>query len=1024
MNLKEFVDPPKQYRPSPFWSWNGKIEPPEVENRIRDMKTKGFGGFFMHSRSGLSTAYMDDDWMRAIRRGVEVARELKMESWLYDEDRWPSGVCGGKTTEQTIENLAMALTWVKDASSLKEGDYEEIVAWTQTGENGEIKTLGEKPENTAGAGVFVTRRFKRGHFWYNGENYVDLLNPQTIQDFIDKTHERYAKLFRYDFGEYMPGIFTDEPNVNRLTKWFDCDGQAPFSFPWTPGFAEYFEKIHGYSPLNHLAHLLSDSDEGFKFRHDFWTAVNERFIESFTIPISKWCSEHEFKLTGHYLYEDDFYPMISSGGSVMSHYEYMDVPGIDHLGRNINNPWTIKQVSSVANQMGKKRVICEIFGCSGHSMSYEDMKWIADYNCALGVTFFCQHLVQYSMTGDRKRDFPPTFSYHQPYWDHIRVMNDYLARISWSASQGRSAAKTLVLMPVNSAYGAYNIDAVNGGTHLKSVEDSYHGLIRELLAEHISFDLGDERIIGRHGALSGKSLTVGNSSYSSVILPYSFTWKSSTLDLLESFEGTIIVMGDPPKRVNGAPDDRMKTFLSRKNVIKIPDDPTYSVKEITANNNRDVSVTLADGSQARNILVNHRTEASSHVLFLVNTDRKDSSDVTVTIDAIGGVVELDAVTGRAYRYASDIKDGTTIIHTTIHPAGSRIFLIDQTQTSVSGEAQDTNEEPLDIEGPYTFQRIHENILTIDRCSLEIDGKKILTNEPVWKARNEIWKYTGIDEYKGYQPWKLVSKNIRTRTNKTVLTFTFNVKDIPERIELAMENADRFTVEINGNVIEPTPGSWHIDRKIPSLDLKDHVVEGINTITASTDFLWDTEIEDIYIAGDFAIGSEEDGFPIMHESETLNTGSWVDQGYPFYSGSMIYKMEFDLESVEPDRYEIDISGAKGSIFYVVVNDTEVGAVAFSPFRGDITGVLKEGTNTVEIEVFGTLRNTLGPLHHIDGDNLDWTGPEQFIAAELTEEQARVTGTKNTWTDKYNFAPYGFIEPPKLIKISPKKAAEQE
>ena len=33
MNLKEFVNPPKQYRPSPFWSWNDVIDPIEMENR-------------------------------------------------------------------------------------------------------------------------------------------------------------------------------------------------------------------------------------------------------------------------------------------------------------------------------------------------------------------------------------------------------------------------------------------------------------------------------------------------------------------------------------------------------------------------------------------------------------------------------------------------------------------------------------------------------------------------------------------------------------------------------------------------------------------------------------------------------------------------------------------------------------------------------------------------------------------------------------------------------------------------------
>jgi len=1016
MNLKEFVDPPKEYRPSPFWSWNAKIEPAEVENRVRDMKQKGFGGFFMHPRSGLRTPYLEDDWMRAIRRAVEVAREVKMESWLYDEDRWPSGACGGKTAEDKDDNLAMALTWTEDAASLDEEALGTVIAYVAKGEDGAMTVLTENPDDLAGVGAFYERRFTRGHFWFNGENYADLLNPQTVSDFIDKTHERYSKLFRYDFGEYMPGIFTDEPNVNRAIKWFDRDDQSPFSFPWTPGFAEFFEKLHDYSPLDQLHHLTSGTDEGFKFRHDFWRAVNERFIESYTIPLAQWCREHELKLTGHYLYEDDFFPMVSSGGAVMPHYEYLDVPGIDHLGRNIDHPWTIKQVASVASQMGKKRVICEIFGCSGHSMSFKDMKWIADYNCALGVTFFCQHLVQYSLTGARKRDFPPTISYHQPYWDHYRVINDYLSRISWAASQGRGTADILVMSPVNSAYGSYDAGSDSGGGQLKSIEDSFHAVIEELSSEHCAYDIGDERIIARHGSASGNTLTVGTAEYSCVVLPQAFTWLASTIDLLESFDGTVIVMGDAPERVDGATDERMKAFLGRDTVTVIPDDSSQAVKAAIETTGRDVSVELADGSQARKVLVNHRTDADAHIVFLANTDHENSADVTVTVEALGGVVELDPLTGRAYRYASEITGGKTVIKTTLYAAGSRIFLIDTTQTSVAGTVHDQQEEPLTIEGPYAFQRIHENVLTIDRCSLAIDGNKILTDEPVWKARKEIWRYTGIDEFEGYQPWVLEERNVRTRTNKTVLTFTFNVNDIPGRIDLALESADRFKVEINGTLVEPSAGSWHIDRKIPSLDLAGHVVEGANTITATTDFLWDTEIEDIYIVGDFAVGSEEDGFPIIKEPETLNTGSWVEQGYPFYSGSIIYKMEFDLEDIESARYEVDLSGSKSSVCYVAVNDIEVGAVPFPPYRGDITGALKEGANTLEIEVFSTLRNTLGPLHHVEGDNLKWTGPEQFIDSGLTDEQARITGTTTTWTNKFQFAPYGFIEAPKLVKIS--------
>lgn len=1002
MNLKEFVNPPKQFRPSPFWSWNYIMEAAEIENRIREMKRKGFGGFFIHSRTGLRTLYMGDDWMRAVRRAVETARSSEMECWLYDEDKWPSGFGGGKTTEDNEKNLALALTWVEDASSLDSDILDRALAFTEKCTDGTVRLLPEKPKTLSGTGVFYERRFTRGHFWFNGENYSDLLNPDTVQAFIDNTYEAYSKLFRYDFGEFLPGIFTDEPNVNRNIKWFDRDEQSKFSFPWSPGFPEFFESFHGYSPLDQLHHLLSSSEEGFKFRHDFWLAVNECFLLSFTIPISTWCNEHDLKLTGHYLYEDDFFPMISSGGAVMPHYEYMDVPGIDHLGRNINNPWTIKQVTSAANQLDKSRVICEIFGTAGQSMSFEDMKWIADFHFALGINFLCPHLLQFSMKGDRKRDFPPTFSYHQPYWEHLRVINDYIGRASWAVSAGQSKASVLVMVPVGSAYGLSDMSTENGGENLKSLENSYHAIIEELLAEHISFDLGDERLVKRHGGSGGSVLTVGKAEYSIVILPPSLTWQSSTLDILESFTGTVIILGDTPSRVDGATDNRITKYLYNKNVLSIPDKPSQAAEIIVKKTGRDVSITESGGTQARSVLVNHRAEAGAHILFLANTDRKESKEVTIEVKALGGVVELEPLSGRAFRYASEISGGHSIIKTTMHPSGSRIFLIDTTQTSVDPQPQSYIEEPLTIEGPYTFERMNDNVITIDRCKLEIDGKTILKDEPVWKAKKAIWHATGIEEYSGYQPWVIEKKNVRTRTNQTVLTFDFKVKDIPETIFLAMESADKFTFKINGTVIEPTPGKWYLDKRFTVLDLEGHVVEGTNTITAETDFLWDTEIEDIYIFGDFAAGPENEGFPVMKEQKMLETGSWVEQGYPFYSGSMTYKMVFDLEFTEQERFEIDLSGAKGSNLYLTVNGTVIGSVPFPPYRAEITGALVQGSNTIEVEVISTLRNTMGPLHHTEGDNLDWTGPEQFC-------------DEDNWTDSYRFAEYGFIEPPVMVKM---------
>ena len=47
----------KQVKPTalPFWSWNDDLQEDKLIKQIHEMKEQGYGGFFMHARSGLKT---------------------------------------------------------------------------------------------------------------------------------------------------------------------------------------------------------------------------------------------------------------------------------------------------------------------------------------------------------------------------------------------------------------------------------------------------------------------------------------------------------------------------------------------------------------------------------------------------------------------------------------------------------------------------------------------------------------------------------------------------------------------------------------------------------------------------------------------------------------------------------------------------------------------------------------------------------------------------------------------------------
>ena len=99
LDMKLFETPTSEYRGTPFWSWNTKLEKNELLWQIEQLKAMGFGGFHMHSRAGMNTEYLGDEFMDMVKACNEKAKAEEMITWLYDEDRWPSGFAGGYVTK-------------------------------------------------------------------------------------------------------------------------------------------------------------------------------------------------------------------------------------------------------------------------------------------------------------------------------------------------------------------------------------------------------------------------------------------------------------------------------------------------------------------------------------------------------------------------------------------------------------------------------------------------------------------------------------------------------------------------------------------------------------------------------------------------------------------------------------------------------------------------------------------------------------------------------------------------------------
>lgn len=995
---KAFADPPSEFRGAPFWSWNDRLDEAELREQIRDFARVGLGGFFMHSRVGLITPYLGEEWMGCIRASVDEAKEVGLLAWLYDEDRWPSGFAGGFVTERRPELRQRALELVEGEPDLADGD-EVVLRFDADLDGGKLRSFAA---SAAGRWSLV-KRMMRNSPRFNNEAYIDTMDPEAVAEFLRSTYDAYAAVLGDDLGagKVVPGIFTDEPSF--------CPRQVTDrpALPWTDRLPQEFEKRKGYDLLPKLPLLFWDGDGAEQVRFDFWDVATDLFLEAYCRQLYEWCERHGCILTGHYLQEDTLTTQTLCNGAVMPTYIYEQYPGIDHLRRDIHLLVTCKQVSSAAEQLGRERVLSELYGISGHNMSFEDQKWIGDWEYVLGVNYRCQHLAWYSMRGCRKHDYPPCISYQQPWWDDYRLVEDYFGRLSFMLTRGRRVVDLLVLHPVSSAW--VELTALD---YSRSDERSRQfARVSTWLTElHRDYHYGDDRIIERFGSVGDGRFKVGEYAYRAVLLPPMRNITRSTLSRLLEFldsGGKAVAVGELPALASGTPDEALERLAAHPNLTLVPLEKAAVEAALERALPRRLSVTGPDG-EAAEVYAMERSADGKGIFFFVNISRKGAWDVELSLPVAGRVEEWNPETGEVTERPALVEGGRTRLRHRFEPAGSLLLVVHPGEKSEALEPLPrTRKVAATLGGPWRIRRSAPNALVLDFCTYRIEDGEESEVVPVWKAQRRIRQHYGLDDIAdngGVMFWKSYPQAAPIPGARIALRMRFHseVEGLPRgAAAVALETPERFKVALNGEPLEPEPGRWLYDKAIGLLPCGDALRKGENELVVVADpYATDVELEPAFIVGDFRVALKGGRWTLVPDGEVLESGDWVAQGYPFYAGSITYGAEVELEGVPAGgRLVLELPGVAACLAKVRVNGKACGARAWSPWRFDCTGAVRPGRNRVEIELVNTLRNLLGPHHHKAGE-LFAVGPESFI-------------DEANWTDGYSFVAHGIMAPPKLV-----------
>lgn len=1020
--LEKFENPPSEYRGAPFWAWNCKLDKETILKQIDYFEEMGIGGFTMHCRTGLDTPYLGDEFMELVKVCVDRAKEKNMKAYLYDEDRWPSGACGGEVTkEERFRSRYLVFTPIKQedranadtnfyisAAVNSHGNGTLLARYDITLTDGYLTKYRRLEDNENGENVwYAYLEISEPSPWYNNQTYVNTLDKKAIQRFIETTYDKYYNCVGEEFGKTIPSIFTDEPQMVCKSTLGKANDKSEIIIPYTDSLDVDFCAHYGISLLDSLPEIFWELPNGkvstIRYRyHDF---VTEVFASAFCDTVGSWCNNHNIKLTGHMMEEVDLKSQTCAVGEAMRHYRSFQQPGIDMLCDEREYS-TAKQAQSVVHQMGREGVTSELYGVTNWNFDFRGHKLQGDWQAALGISHRVHHLSWMSMAGEAKRDYPASIFYQSPWYKEYTNIENYFARINTALTSGTPNVKVCVIHPIESYWLCFGPDEQTAEIR-KQLETQFNQTIEWLLFGLIDFDFISEAMIPQlYNGITTNSLNIGEMQYDAIVVPSLKTIRKSTYEMLEKFAsegGKVIFMGDIPRFINAVESELPLLLADKATQIDFQKVQLLDALSLF----RTVDVKTANGIRSDKYIYQLRNDDDGMWLFIANAktianqDIPVSSSYTVSVKGNYNAVIFDPLTGKSHKYETEHSDDFTSVTYTFYEHDS--LLVYFTKSDVSSFTTENNCIDISkLELCKTLNDISEfalsepNVLMLDQAEYSLDNQPIRPMEEVLRIdnilRTELNYPLKMDALA--QPWTDDTSE-HDNQHSVTLKYHFNSHIEIDNAKLALENAEITQIVLNGEKIASQPNGYYTDECIQTIELS-KIKVGENELILTMPYNKKSNIEWCYILGDFGVNIIGNRAELVALPKSIGFGDLTRQTMPFYGGNITYICDIDVDSSE---YALSISKFRAPLLSVKIDGKDCGKIFTSPYVVSLGNL--SGKHKIEITAYGNRINTFGPIHNIS-EFERWCGPNAW----------RTQGTLFTY--EYNIKPCGVLTAPILYR----------
>jgi hypothetical protein len=344
---------------------------------------------------------------------------------------------------------------------------------------------------------------------------------------------------------------------------------------------------------------------------------------------------------------------------------------------------------------------------------------------------------------------------------------------------------------------------------------------------------------------------------------------------------------------------------------------------------------LENGREEGDIAFLRRKVSENQTLcFALNFSKNDRSSVNLVFPGTFQVKEINLEKAEFEETVFQVHDASTSIQTSFFSHQSRVFWLEKKDTpKTTARPKNTTERKIIALGPdWEFSLERENVYKItemlhiplpDRSGAEV-FVDLHCDEPMGKIQL-------ILEGNAYR------KVTVNRTDLTALRQPYRFYD-----------ADQYAIDISEHLHK---GHNRLAMEYGPI-YEDTSISGLMAIAGITNIQ-----PHLFLIGRFGVTPEQH---LTAMPQTIKTGSWQTQGFPFYAGTGIYRTTFNAEKADldfPATLVCDV--AQGGV-EVSLNGRPCGTRIWEPYSTALTGALKAGENHLELKVTNTPQDLFRPL----------------------------------------------------------------